>query len=345
MSLPIISLARLTGSDDERRVELEALREATHSVGFFYLTDTGLPAEQAPKLFRAAREFFDQPTVVKQEIAIENSPHYRGYTSLGDERTQGKTDWREQIDLAVERTPGFDEDRPWTVLNGPNQWNDASLPLKNVVEGWLAQTTRISQNLLEAWAESLGQRPDFFTGIGGEAYEALKVIHYPELADYSGEIDQGVGAHKDPGVLTLLLLEPGSTGLQVDQDGAWEDVEAIPDTFVVNIGELLEWATDGYLVATKHRVLPTRAGHDRYSIPFFYYPSLDERFPKLELPEELRAETRGVGSDLHGEQIFDQVGRNILKSRLRAHPNVTERFHSELAAALGAAPEVQPEKV
>ena len=83
---------------------------------------------------------------------------------------------------------------------------------------------------------------------------AAQLIRYPAVAPRTRD-GQGVGAHKDPGVLTLLWIEPGAGGLEVQRDSAWIEARPVPGSLVVNIGELLEWATDGYLRATVHRVL------------------------------------------------------------------------------------------
>src|SRR5699024_7889396 len=101
----------------------------------------------------------------------------------------------------------------------------------------------------------------------------------------------------DFGVLTLLYVEDGKGGLQVEKDGDWIDAPPIPGAFVVNIGELLEVATGGYLKATVHRVVSPKAGQDRISIPFFYAPALDQTIPTLDLPEELKSRARGVHTD------------------------------------------------
>ncbi len=52
-------------------------------------------------------------------------------------------------------------------------------------------------------------------------------------------------------------------------EGRWIDAQPREDTFVVNIGELLELATNGYLRATVHRVETPPAGRDRPSIASF----------------------------------------------------------------------------
>jgi isopenicillin N synthase-like dioxygenase len=137
-------------------------------------------------------------------------------------------------------------------------------------------------------------------------------------------------------VLTLLLVEPGKGGLQVEKDGAWIDAPPIDDAFVVNIGELLEVATNGYLKATVHRVISPRIGDDRVSIPFFYSPALDATIPVLPLPEELQAEAKGITVDPRNP-IFTTYGENALKSRLRAHPDVAAKHHADLVEKNAAA--------
>jgi isopenicillin N synthase-like dioxygenase len=51
-------------------------------------------------------------------------------------------------------------------------------------------------------------------------------------------------------------------------------VPPLPGTFVVNVGEVLKVWTDAVFSSTLHRVI-NRSGRERYSIPFFMYPSYD----------------------------------------------------------------------
>ncbi|QGU06849.1 2-oxoglutarate-dependent ethylene/succinate-forming enzyme [Corynebacterium occultum] len=331
-ALPVISLQKLIDGPG-RESEIARLRQVTHEVGFFYLADHGIPEGLATDLFAATRRFFAQPDEVKREISNIHSPHYRGYAHIGDELTQGKVDWREQIDFALELPARADDlqNRPWQVLEGPNLWPESVPELRGLVEKWLELNTQVSRQLLAAWAQSLGQSADFFEQVSQEPFPLMKIARYPGH-DGSGS-DQGVGAHKDSGVLTLLLPEPGSVGLQVERAGEWIDVAAIPGLFVVNIGELLEVATDGYLVATPHRVLPPEPGTERYSLPYFFTSSLDGVFPRVKLPAELAAAATGVGRDMAGQEISGITGINVLKSRLRAHPEITARYHAALIPA------------
>lgn len=330
LSLPVLDLS-LADDPSTAHAFRTALREATHEHGFFYLVGHGAGSDLTTRVISVAREFFALPEETKLSIENTRSPHFRGYTRVGGERTQGKVDWREQIDVGPERAPlpTGPQDPAYNVLQGPNLW-PAQLPeLREVVTEWNAVMAEVADRLLREWALSLGQVEDVFAPAFGDAPAWLtKVVRYPGRVE--GGTEQGVGWHSDFGVLTLLLVEPDRPGLQVEHDGAPLDAPPLRDALIVNIGEMLEWATDGYLRATRHRVLAPEPGTDRISVPYFHNPALDATFPKLVLPPELAARAPGVAVDPHDQAILDEYGYNALKSRVRAHPNVVEAHHPHL---------------
>lgn len=333
-TLPVLDLSRLDAGPEAAAGFRADLRAATHDVGFFYLTGTGVPPELEARLHRAARDFFALPEADKLAIENVNSPHFRGYTRIGGERTQGRVDWREQIDIGPERAALDPETSPdYARLIGPNLWPEAQPELREVVSEWHDHLSGVARKLLRAWALALGAEESYFDEHFGEPSTLIKIVRYPGKDDPTPQ--QGVGAHKDSGVLTLLWVEPGKGGLQVQRDGEWVDAPAVPGAFVVNIGELLEYATQGYLIATNHRVISPTYPEDRISVPFFFNPALDARLPIIELPAELAAEARGVTQD-PTNPIHALYGENALKSRLRAHPDVAAIHHADLVARAGA---------
>lgn len=341
-ALPVLDLSELTAGDEAAQGFLRRLRDVTHDVGFFYLVGHGVPAALMDDMIGAAREFFALPQDDKMAIENLHSPHFRGYTRVGGERTQGRVDWREQIDIgperaAVEPAEGVPD---WERLEGPNQWPAAMPWLREVVTRWDTEMMRVGLALLRAWALALGQSADVFDeAFADRPSTLLKIVRYPSRPQESNSpVDrQGVGSHKDAGVLTLLLIEPGTAGLQVQYGDGWIEAPPVPGSFVVNIGELLEVATNGYLKATTHRVLSPAPGTDRISVPFFYNPALSSNIPVLTLPQELAREAPGVTAD-PANPIYPTYGANALKSRLRAHPDVAAIHHADLLRAdlLGA---------
>ncbi|MGO2519615.1 MAG: isopenicillin N synthase family dioxygenase [Microbacterium sp.] len=329
LNLPILDLSELDKGAEAAAQFRHDLAAAAHDVGFFYLTGTGVTAELSGRLHGAALDFFALPD--DDKLAIENvkSPHFRGYTRIGGERTRGKVDWREQIDIGPERDavaggPAFNR------LLGPNLWPAAQPELREVIGEWHEHLSNVARTLLRAWALALGAEETYFDANFGDPSTLIKVVRYPGTDE--PEPQQGVGAHKDSGVLTLLWVEPGKGGLQVERNDTWVDAPPIDGAFVVNIGELLEYATGGYLKATNHRVISPKAPDERISVPFFFNPALDKKLPLIDLPPELAAEARGVTQD-PTNPIHSLYGENALKSRLRAHPDVAAIHHPDLVDA------------
>ncbi|MDN5798377.1 MAG: isopenicillin N synthase family oxygenase, partial [Intrasporangium sp.] len=331
-TLPVLDLSRLDAGPAAADSFRDDLRRATHEVGFFHLVGHGIPVAVMARAFATAAAFFDLPEADKRAVEMTRSPQFRGWTRTGGELTQGKVDWREQIDVGSEREVVPAGQGPaYLRLEGPNLWPCALPELREVFTDWTDRCTRLGMRLMGAWAESLGaSREHFDAAFGDRPSTLVKLVKYPGRGTDGDR--QGVGAHNDPGVLTLLLVEPGKPGLQVAHGDGWIDVPDVPGAFVVNIGELLEFATDGYLRATAHRVVSPPEGGTRMSIPFFLNPALDSTVPPIELPPGLKAEARGVTQD-PDNVISGTFGDNLLKARLRAHPDVAAIHHPDLVRA------------
>jgi len=204
---------------------------------------------------------------------------------------------------------------------------------------WQEAATALSIRLIRAFAAALEQPEEVFAPIYAELpNQRIKLIRYPGRD--LDEDDQGVGAHKDSGFVTVLL-QHGVAGLQVETPDGWIDAPPRPGTFIVNIGELLEMASNGYLKATMHRVVSPPAGQERFSIAFFLGARLDATVPVLDLPPHLAAEAGGVTRDPQNP-LFMEVGKNYLKSRLRSHPDVARRHYADLLSATELAGPVGP---
>ena len=329
-NLPLLDISRLDAGPEQRAAFLRELRQAARDVGFFYLTGHGVPAALEARVREVSRRFFELPEAEKLKVQMIHSPHFRGYNRAGLELTRGRPDWREQFDIHAEReplpigpgTPG------WARLQGPNLWPDEALPeLRPTLLEWQARLTEVAIRLVRAFTEALVGDPEALRPIyEGSPNQTMKIIRYPGVE--RGDADQGVGSHKDSGLLTFVLQDDIG-GLQVEKPEGWVDAVPLPGTFVVNIGELLELASNGYLKATVHRVVSPPAGRDRHSIAFFLGARLDSEVPLLDLPPELAAEAKGPASDPENP-LFRNVGANYLKGRLRSHPDVAQRYHADL---------------
>ncbi|MGW3463358.1 isopenicillin N synthase family dioxygenase [Streptomyces olivaceoviridis] len=326
--LPIIDLSAADGDPRARALLHAQLHSAAHDVGFFQLVGHGVTRAETDALLTAMRAFFALPEADRLALDNVGSPHFRGYTRTGDERTGGARDWRDQLDIGAERparVPGPGEP-PYWWLQGPNQWPAALPGLRTAALAWIDKLSGVAHRLLRELLTAIGAPAGFYDPVFGDrAHPHLKLVRYPGSADDG--TGQGVGAHKDYGFLTLLLQDTVG-GLQVQrEDGRFHDVPPIEGAFVVNLGELLEVATNGYLLATNHRVVSPPGATERFSVPFFYNPRLDARIEPLPFPHAAKAP--GITTD-PTNPLYAEYGYNELKGKLRAHPLVARRHHGSL---------------
>ncbi|MCC0097924.1 MULTISPECIES: isopenicillin N synthase family oxygenase [Streptomyces] len=328
-ALPVIDLSQ--ADDPAQRADfLKKLHAVARDTGFLYLTGHGITESETARILELTKAFFALPEADRLAVSNLNSPHFRGYTRIGHELTGGASDWRDQLDVGAERpAPELGPDDPaFLWLEGPNQWPQALPELRPVVLEWQARLAAVAHRLLRELLTAIGAPSDFFDeAFADRPHLHTKLIRYPGSAP-SGA-GQGVGAHKDYGFLTLLLQD-GVGGLQVRQGDGFLDIPPLPGAFVVNLGELLEIATEGYLVATDHRVVSPPGAVERYSVPFFYNPRLDAVIETV--PGEYLRSAPGVAHDA-SNPLHAQYGRNELKGWTRAHPAVARRWHPELIDA------------
>lgn len=332
-ALPTLDLRDRDGPPEVRDAFLAALRNALYGRGFFYLVGHGIDPALIDGTLAMAKAFFALPPGDKDAVAMTRSPHFRGYTAAGQERTRGEPDWREQLDFNTE-SAAYDMrgDTPaWRRLQGPNQWPAALPALKPALLAYQAEVTRVGIALLEAIAVGLGQPANVFATIyEPNPSQLTKIIRYPGRD--AAASDQGVGAHRDGGFVTLLLQDE-TPGLRVrTEEGEWIDAPPVPGSFVINAGELIELATNGFVRAAVHDVVAPPAGAERFSIAFFLGSRPDAVVPVIDLPDDLKHAARGMSADPLNP-IFREVGRNQLKSRLRSHPDVARIHYPNLVAA------------
>ena len=334
-ALPVLDISRFRSdpAGPDGRAFVEALRQAFHGIGAAYLVGHGVPDDLVARVRRVAEAFFALPE--DERLAIENvhSPQFRGYTRLGNEHTNGLRDLRDQVDIGREQAapelgPG---DPAWLRLRGPNLWPRQLPEFRAAVTEYLAAAEEAGHALMRAVSLALGQPLDHFDEIVTPPEVLTKIIRYPAPSE-TFPTEQGVGAHTDGGFLTLLQQDTVG-GFEAEVDGEWVGVPALPGSFVVNIGELLQLVSNGYFRATPHRVVSPPKGVQRISVAYFFNPRFEAAIEPVTLPPALAAEAPGGASADPANPILANYGFNSLKVRLRAHPDVAQRHHADLLAS------------
>jgi isopenicillin N synthase-like dioxygenase len=267
MAVPVIDVS------GERRQVVEQIGQACREIGFLIVVGHGVPEALVERTAAVSRAFFDLPDGEKRMLAEgEPQPGLPAYRPLRSESLAASLG---------QRTPGdLKESLDWGPAVPGFGWPVRPPELRALFEEYLAALGGLGGRLRRLFALALGLPEDWFEDSFRGHSSSMRVINYP---DPEGEAEPGqlrAGAHTDYGCMTILRTEDAPGGLQVQtRGGDWLEVEAVPGSFVVNLGDMLaRWTPDRW-PATLHRVAvppaDRRLGSRRQTIVFFHDPRAD----------------------------------------------------------------------
>ncbi|KAK8858397.1 hypothetical protein IAR55_002624 [Kwoniella newhampshirensis] len=272
MSVPTISLHDF---DARRQDIINELMDASMNVGFFTLSNHGIPLEDVRSAFDLSRRFFALSPETKSKTPLNGKN--AGWESQTQVRpSTGTADQKESLQLQFARMEGL-----WPA-------NEDVPDFKVKAERFMNQVRDLSVKVMECLAEGLGLPLTTFTegtvdpGLG-DSQDVLRLLHYHSTEGKKfGPNFWRAGAHADFDVLTMLFQRDGEGGLEVcpgrkvvgdfGMGATWLPVEARLDRIVCNIGDQLMRWSDDRLKSTYHRVRLPEGGESsgpRYSIAFF----------------------------------------------------------------------------
>ena len=238
--------------------------ESLHQTGFGVLTNHPLSQHLLNTIYQEWYEFFQTDAKNKYTFDAEKMDGY--FSPKVSETAKGfsKRDLKE-----------FYHIYPWGRV--PSEVSNAAVE-------YYAEGSKLAAELLQ-WVEDHSPAEikakysmPLSDMITDSDLTLLRVLHYPPLQGDEEPDAVRAAAHGDINLLTVL---PAATqaGLQVlGKDDAWHDVPCDFGMLIVNIGDMLDEASQGYYPSTIHRVLnPTgeEAKKSRISLPLFLHPRPD----------------------------------------------------------------------
>jgi isopenicillin N synthase-like dioxygenase len=267
VAVPVIDIS------GEREGVVEAVGRACAEIGFLTVVGHGVPEELVAATAATARTFFNRPEEEKRELAEGEPtlglPAYRPFRSERLAASLGQAtpaDLKESLDWGP-AVPGFG-------------WPDHPPELRGLFEDYYTAVSGLGERLRRLFAVALDLDEDWFEDAFRDHSSSMRVINYPapETEPEPGQLR--AGAHTDYGCMTILRTEDAPGGLQVrTRAGEWLDVQAVPGSFVVNLGDMMARWTNDRWTATLHRVVvppPDRRRESRrQTIVFFHDPRAD----------------------------------------------------------------------
>ncbi len=287
--VPVIDIAPyLAGTPEGKRRVAQELGRACRNVGFYVIVGHSVDRKLVDQVETVSREFFDLPLDEKMKVHTGGASGGVGYSAVGDialARTRGQVtppDLNETFQIAkVDVTDDrYFQNEAARGMIPANRWPQRPAALKATYAKYYLRMGALAAELMRLSALALDLPETYFDGNIDRHISRLNVRLYPEqtVAPLPGQLR--AGAHTDYGTVTILRPGDSIGGLQVaDGDGNWHDVPVIPDSFVINQGDLMaRWTNDRWL-STLHRVAnppaEAKGGSRRLSIVFFHHPNYD----------------------------------------------------------------------
>ncbi|KAJ4804425.1 2-oxoglutarate (2OG) and Fe(II)-dependent oxygenase superfamily protein [Rhynchospora pubera] len=274
--VPLVDLSPLfsdSAGDTIPATLLSHVEVACRDWGFFQVINHGVPLEVLKKAEATEKKFFALPEEEKLKVRRDEANRFGYYES---EHTKNVRDWKRIFDFVL-------QDRlDVTGLVLKNRWPEVPLDFRETIEEYAKCVEKLAFIVLELISLTLNLPPKYLNAFFEEQTTFVRLNHYPPCP--YPDLALGVGHHKDSGALTVLYQDSvGGLDVKRQSDGEWVRVKPIPNSFVINVGDIIQvWSNDKYLSA-EHRV-SVNTERDRFSIPFFFNPasSIDVRpLPEL----------------------------------------------------------------
>lgn len=268
-------LAGKPGALDALATQLAKIQQ---EIGFYYITNHGVPKELIQKANAKLKQFFALPMSEKMKLKTNAAsvgfipPKSTVYvTSTVNKNTM--PDLNECLITARERPADDPNVIARRRFHGPNEW-----PSEDVLPGYrttmleyYAAMEALGRKMLPVYARALGMPANYFDPFFTDPMWITRNQYYPAVQAEENQF--GISPHRDHGFITLLPLaeEPGLQILAPSK--GWLDAEVKENGIIVNTGEFMHRWSNGRFIATPHRVLPPK--RPRYSIAFFFNPNWD----------------------------------------------------------------------
>lgn len=291
-SIPIVDIGHAS-APEERAALAQQIRDACMKVGFFYVSNHGIPKETIDRVVSAMKAYFSLPFDTKMQLYHKNVANFKGYAPVFDSNIDPANggDLQEGFEIGWEELVPKEHDEKRLndgAMAGANVWPLEPAGFREACLNYYHAAVGVGKVLFRLFALALDLPETYFDDKTRNAAAIMRTLHYPPQTGPQDDNTVGIGAHTDFECFTILWQEPGIQALQVlNSEGQWISAPPIPGTLVINIGDQLARWTNDIFRSTVHRAV-NRSDLRRYSIPLFFgtdYHIQIEPMPSCVSPE------------------------------------------------------------
>jgi isopenicillin N synthase-like dioxygenase len=305
--VPIIDLRGSDTAGTQRSIARQ-VSAACQDLGTFYVVGHGIDADLIRRMERVSGDFFALPEPEKRRHRSSTGNPYRGWAPTEIDGPTGRVRLHQQFEVSRFDGPddlreaGYSEE--WAGGFESNSWPSTPRDFESTWKQYVAAMEDLAARLLRLMSIGLDLGPDWFDDKFARPASLLAANLY-ETPDVDEPTSLRLERHTDIGSITILHQDDAPGGLQIlDDHGGWRDVPAVPDTLVVNLGDLFTFWTNGAWKVPEHRVPAAPPGaRRRMSIAYFQNPDLDAVIECIpELSAAGRAQSASVVAGTWAEQ-------------------------------------------
>ena len=210
--IPTIDLGPYLADEPGARDRLAAqLRDACTRVGFFYITNHGVPRKHLENAFAQNQRFHAQPLAEKRKLKLDqfNVGFLEINTSTQAHSTVHKAtkpNQNESFFVSHDRPADHPDRVKQIAFRGGNYWPEDLPGFRDGVMAYFRALNDLGQRLLSPFSVALGLAPDGLDALfSDENHAVLRLLHYPPTKQDGN--DFGTGPHTDNSFLTIFILE------------------------------------------------------------------------------------------------------------------------------------------
>ncbi|XP_074358724.1 gibberellin 2-beta-dioxygenase 8-like [Apium graveolens] len=247
--------------------EKEKLHEACADWGIFRLVNHGIPTSLLNQLHETSKQIFEFSFDSKQKL-FSSTPitYFRGTPALNSKglalQQPQNVDCMEGFNVPLSQLPlhtHVDEDV------------DDSLPasFRYLIQEYGKHQSRLAETIYKSITEKQNEALEDWSPYLSISTGFIRVYRYPAVSQLT-ESSWGMDAHTDSSLISILNQDLVG-GLQFYRQGQWLHVRPIPNTFIVNVGDMMQAISDDEYKSVKHRVRLNKH-KERLSIGYFVFP-------------------------------------------------------------------------